>query len=98
MSYMFEGCSQITDVYFQGSEAQWNSIIIGVGNEALINAKKHFNFGSSFGENTNIAEVIHYNSTREVFVEFTKSWFSQEGTNKEYNHDLAKFCAAFSMM
>ena len=38
----FMGCSSLTDVYFDGSEAQWNEVNIASGNEALEDAHIHF--------------------------------------------------------
>ncbi len=43
----FSGCDRLTDVYYSGSEAEWNKINIKVwsdpGNEPLYNATVHFN-------------------------------------------------------
>lgn len=39
----FSGCSSLTDVYYFGTEEQWNKIEIdSSGNETLLNANKHF--------------------------------------------------------
>lgn len=38
----FAGCTDLTDVYYDGSEIQWNRIQIGTGNEALTDADIHF--------------------------------------------------------
>jgi len=42
----FEGCSELTDVYFEGTQQQWESISIGDYNEMLTDVKIHFNSGS----------------------------------------------------
>ncbi|MBQ6065539.1 MAG: leucine-rich repeat protein [Clostridia bacterium] len=45
----FSGCSSLTDVYYAGSEAQWNNINIRTGNEILTGANIHYSsilFGS----------------------------------------------------
>ena len=39
----FSGCSALTDVYYGGSEVQWNAITIKSGNEPLTNARIHYN-------------------------------------------------------
>ena len=39
----FDDCPALKDVYFKGSEAQWNAISIGIENEALSRATIHFN-------------------------------------------------------
>lgn len=39
----FYGCDSLTDVYYSGSEAQWNAIDIGSDNDPLLNAAIHYN-------------------------------------------------------
>ncbi len=39
----FSGCESLTDVYYSGTEEQWNDIEIKSGNEPLLNATIHFN-------------------------------------------------------
>ena len=39
----FYGCNSLTDVYFNGTEEEWNAITIEENNEPLINATIHFN-------------------------------------------------------
>lgn len=38
----FEGCSQLADVYYNGTQAQWNEIAVGSLNEDLLSAAIHF--------------------------------------------------------
>lgn len=40
----FRNCTSLTDVYYRGTEEQWNSITIASGNEALTNATIHYNW------------------------------------------------------
>ncbi len=42
VTYAFEGCSSLTDIYYWGTEEQWNEITIGTNNEVLTNATIHF--------------------------------------------------------
>lgn len=44
-SFAFSDCTALTDVYFNGTETEWNEIIIDFdnGNEALVAATIHFN-------------------------------------------------------
>jgi hypothetical protein len=43
-SSAFGSCRELTDVYFMGSEEEWNNIVIDEsGNEYLLNATVHFN-------------------------------------------------------
>lgn len=39
----FNDCSSLTDVYFDGTEAEWLEIDIGTYNDPIENATKHFN-------------------------------------------------------
>lgn len=39
----FDGCTDLKDVYYNGSEEEWNAITIGFDNECLTNATIHFN-------------------------------------------------------
>ena len=44
--WAFSGCRSLTDVYFTGTESAWNSIAIGIANDALENANIHYNYVS----------------------------------------------------
>ena len=39
----FNGCASLTDVYYDGTEEEWNEISISTGNDVIENATKHFN-------------------------------------------------------
>ena len=39
----FNGCASLTDVYYDGTEEEWNEINISSGNDVIENATKHFN-------------------------------------------------------
>ncbi len=49
----FYGCNKLNDVYYSGTEEEWNSILISEGNTALTQATIHYNFvdGGACGEN-----------------------------------------------
>ena len=42
--WAFSGCTSLTDVYYTGSEAEWQSISIGSYNALLISATIHYNY------------------------------------------------------
>ncbi len=44
----FYGAEELTDVYYAGTQDQWNAISIGASNGALTNAKMHFNCGNTW--------------------------------------------------
>lgn len=67
---IFDGVSvNLTDVYYAGSEEEWNNISIGSNNDNLLNATIHFN--STDNENT------------EELVEYTEGLFSYVIENSE---------------
>ena len=49
-SNAFDGCSALTDVYYTGTEEQWDTLSISSGNDPLINATIHFGHTHSFDE------------------------------------------------
>ncbi len=52
MQNAFNGCA-ITDVYYEGTEEQWNAISIASGNTPLIEVTIHFSsYGPSVVEHT----------------------------------------------
>ncbi|MBQ6479995.1 MAG: leucine-rich repeat protein, partial [Anaerolineaceae bacterium] len=41
-NYAFSGCSRLQDIYYSGTQTQWNKVAIGSNNDPLRNAAKHF--------------------------------------------------------
>ncbi|MCD8390066.1 MAG: leucine-rich repeat protein, partial [Oscillospiraceae bacterium] len=48
----FYGCTSLSDVYYGGSEAEWNAVGIDDYNECLTSATIHFNDGTTSGGST----------------------------------------------
>ena len=44
MENAFEYCTNLTDVYYEGTQEEWDMIMISSGNEALLNANIHYNY------------------------------------------------------
>ncbi len=44
----FSYCSSLSDVYYTGTEEQWDSILIGTNNSLLLNATIHYNYMPTF--------------------------------------------------
>ena len=42
--HTFDNCQILTDVYYNGSQKEWNKIAIGYNNESLENSTIHYNF------------------------------------------------------
>ena len=49
-SNAFSGCSNLCDVYYEGTEEQWNANTIASGNDPLVNATFHFAHTHVYGE------------------------------------------------
>ena len=49
--YAFTGCNVLTDVYYTGTKAQWDTISIGADNEPLLNAVLHTGYMVSYDAN-----------------------------------------------
>lgn len=45
----FSGCNNISEVYFEGSEAEWKEVTIGSNNNAILNAKMTYGRGEEHG-------------------------------------------------
>lgn len=43
-AYVFVGCTALTDVYYAGTEEEWNAIEIRTGNNYLTSATMHYNY------------------------------------------------------
>lgn len=57
--FAFRGCSALKDVYYSGTEEQWNSISFGSSNESLLKANIHYNYSFSENEDQSIT-IIPY--------------------------------------
>ncbi len=64
----FDQCTSLTDVYYSGTEAQWNDIKINDnGNDSLKNAVKHF-----AGQAPDVSKDYEYKTLTADTVEITK--------------------------
>ncbi len=53
----FAYCSALTDVYYEGTPAQWNTITINSGNEYLKNAYRHYACSVNYDANGGTGEM-----------------------------------------
>lgn len=69
----FSGCRQLKDVYYAGSEEQWQKIAIRDYNDSLTSAKMHYNSsGSSTGDSdtqTKSTQIITANNLTKTYGE-----------------------------
>ena len=48
--YAFYGCQDLENVYYTGSEKQWNALEIGVRNNELLNANIRYDYSIPLGD------------------------------------------------
>ena len=89
----FEYCTSLKDVYYSGSEAQWEKISIGSGNACLAKATIHF-------DNSMLTPLVYLppekiagnmnfaSGNGSAAFDYNDLYFNQ--TSYEYNHGLAK--------
>ena len=74
-SYAFDNCVSLKDVYYTGTEEQWNNIEIGEGNEYLTNATIHFNSTMPEIDTTPTLKLIgdtwYYMAGNKVLTDYT---------------------------
>ncbi len=78
----FNYCNKLTDVYYLGTEKEWNSIEIGSDNECLTNAAIHYNLSES--ENS-----FEWNKNNWSFTNSTE-YFNNKQTWYIEDNDLEK--------
>ena len=59
-SYAFDYCKALTDVYYEGTDEQWDNITIGNGNDALISANIKF-IGGKIKSSAGVEYTFYYN-------------------------------------
>ena len=101
-SYAFYYCASLTDVYYGGTQEDWNKISIGSGNGSLTNATIHFN--STIKPDNVVDEEIEYyikhgeDNYAKVTMQATLADNSLADDSAEYNHDLARLCSQFTVV
>ena len=70
--YTFYGCSSLADVYYSGSEKQWNKIDIGGNNDYLLNAHIHYS-GTGTGSTTDLSKAT---------IKLAQTSYTYDGKNK----------------
>ena len=91
-SMAFYNCSAFSDVYYDGSFNDWDETSFFKSeqyNNPLFDATYHF------GMQINESPVPVKFDNGETSVLFKNQWFENNG---KYNHQLAQFCADYSMM
>lgn len=81
-SWAFNDCSNLTDVYYSGSEHEWNNIDISFANDDLLSANIHFN--SSY-INSNVCQIDKINLVFNAMDAYTKSGTAFKSNSKNAN-------------
>lgn len=55
----FNQCANLSDVYYEGTESDWNSIKIGKYNNTLINANVHYNNAEKINDKKTITVILN---------------------------------------
>ncbi len=83
----FYDCSSLTDVYYGGSENDWQNIKIGHSNEMLLSANIHYNMSDDLSWNIDINGVLSIYGMREMAdynnSDFPAPWSSQRDKIKK---------------
>ena len=75
--HAFESCGELKDVYYKGSEAAWNKILVEPDNDPLLNANIHFNCVSNENDTPNRVTGIDIPETK---IQMTDSAMLIEAT------------------
>ena len=89
----FYNCTKLADVYYEGSEEQWNEISVGSYNASLTSATIHYSFVT---EKNGSFNVVGEENSHKYSYNYKDSYFDNPAT--EYNHELAtmSLCLALS--
>jgi hypothetical protein len=89
-SSVFNSCDSLTDIYYKGSEDDWNEIIIYDGNELLSSVTTHYN---STGPSTDADETLSAEQVLQQYiaehVEYYRSSYSTDIVSVENTTGLA---------
>ncbi len=64
--FAFQNCNKLTDVYFTGTEEEWNNININANNDPLLCATIHFNSTMPDEQDEPVLEIIESESCKKV--------------------------------
>ena len=76
MEGAFFGCKKLSDVYYYGTQEEWNNILIGTSNDILLGAYIHFNIDSCKHTEDGYEAVV----TKENII---KATYSESGSYDE---------------
>lgn len=77
--YAFYYCNNLTDVYFNGTEQEWENVTVGSGNTKITDAQMHyFSYVDIYDNDNNVvfSEMIENNSLIDLSNIFEKTGYS----------------------
>ncbi len=77
----FSGCSNLTDVYYEGKVAEWSAITVGSGNDALANATVHCSDSDSV---TNLFVDVYAEDWFVTYVQFVYDRGLMSGSDGQF--------------
>lgn len=80
----FYSCVNLKDVYYSGSQSEWNCITIGKNNTYLNNATIHYLENDKTIHRYNIKDIVNNDSTKQVKTK-TYYFYMPEAWRNEYN-------------
>ena len=96
--YAFDGCTRLMDVYYTGSQSEWNKIYIDYHNQCLRNATIHYNWGVETPLVTNEDETSFTVYNSKALIENIKIVENQNDVNlklKSVNMNIAENSSQF---
>ncbi len=87
--WVFDGCTSLTDVYYTGTQEQWNKIAFGICNENLLNATLHIHQNAVTIVKQPESVSVAYGEQAVVTVEavgdgLTYEWYYRNGTTGDF--------------
>ena len=96
--YAFDGCTSLKDVYYTGSQSEWNKIYIDYHNQCLRNATIHYNWVVETHLITNEDETFFTVYNSKALIENIKIVENQNDVNlklKSVNMNIAENSSQF---
>lgn len=96
----FSGCDSLRDIYYAGSQSQWNKISIATANDELKSATKHYECSGVFVDPSKYPQSSHNYSSyadetktftwpnaRKLIITFSSSTYVERGFDYIYLYD-----------
>ncbi|MBR2524424.1 MAG: hypothetical protein IKE53_08320 [Clostridiales bacterium] len=91
----FVDCNKLTDIYYEGTQEEWDQITIGTGNEIIQSATVHCNSVGMHESAQVLASTIALNDRIGVnyFLSLPEEFLNDEGAYAEVNGERCTICS-----